>query len=227
MNYTVSEENYLKAIYHLQEAGGTVSTNALADKLSAKAASITDMMKKLSAKKLLHYKPYYGFTLSTEGKKAALFIIRRHRLWEFFLSQKLGFEWEEVHHLAEELEHVSSKKLIDRLDEFLGFPPFDPHGDPIPDSKGKLTPRSNLSLFLLPKNKPGVVCQVTNQSAEMLELLKHKNIGLGTKLEVKKHFPFDQSIELRIKRQTVTISEQLAKNIFVTYDENANGSLAK
>lgn len=219
MNYTTSEENYIKAIYHLQESGGTVSTNALAEKLDTKAASVTDMMKKLSAKKLLNYKPYYGFTLSSEGKKAALFIIRRHRLWEFFLSQKLGFEWEEVHGLAEELEHVSSKSLIDRLDEFLGFPPFDPHGDPIPDSKGRIAARNNLPLALLPKNKPGIVCQVTNQSAEMLELLKHKNIGIGTKLEVKKYFPFDQSIELKIKRQSITISEQLAKNIFVTYDE--------
>lgn len=221
MNYTVSEENYIKAIFHLQEKSGTVTTNALAEKLSTKAASVTDMMKKLSAKKLLHYKPYYGFTLSAEGKKAALFIIRRHRLWEYFLSQKLGFEWEEVHPLAEELEHVSSKKLIDRLDEFLGFPPFDPHGDPIPDSKGKLTVRSHLPLLLLPKNKPGIVCHVTNQSAEMLELLKHKDIGIGTRLEMKKHFPFDSSVDVKIKRQTVTISEQLAKNIFVTYDENA------
>ncbi|WP_240410006.1 metal-dependent transcriptional regulator [Flavisolibacter nicotianae] len=222
MNYSISEENYIKAIYHLQGESGTVTTNALAEKLSTKAASVTDMMKKLSAKKLLNYKPYYGFTLSTEGKKVALFIIRRHRLWEFFLSQKLGFDWEEVHQLAEELEHVSNKVLIDRLDEFLGFPPFDPHGDPIPDSKGRIASRNNLPLSLLPKNKPGIVCQVTNQSAEMLELLKHKSIGIGTKLEVRKHFPFDQSLELKIKKQIVTISEQLAKNIFVTYDENAN-----
>ena len=221
MNYTVSEENYIKAIYHLQEESGTVSTNALAEKLSTKAASVTDMMKKLSTKKLLHYKPYYGFTLSMEGRKAALFIIRRHRLWEYFLSQKLGFEWEEVHSIAEELEHVSSKKLIDRLDEYLGFPPYDPHGDPIPDQKGKIVTRNHLALFLLPKNKPGVVCHVTNQSAEMLELLKHKDIGIGTRLEVKKHFPFDHSLELKVKKQTVTISEQLAKNIFVTYDETS------
>lgn len=222
MNYSISEENYIKAIYHLQDESGTVTTNALAEKLSTKAASVTDMMKKLSAKKLLHYKPYYGFSLSPEGKKVALFIIRRHRLWELFLSQKLGFDWEEVHQLAEELEHVSNKVLIDRLDEFLGFPPFDPHGDPIPDSKGRIASRNNLPLSLLPKNKAGIVCQVTNQSAEMLELLKHKSIGIGTKLEVRKHFPFDQSLELRIKKQIVTISEQLAKNIFVTYDENAN-----
>jgi DtxR family Mn-dependent transcriptional regulator len=219
LNFSTSEENYLKAIYHLQEEDSTVSTNALAEKLSTKAASVTDMMKKLSAKGLLNYTPYYGFSLSADGKKIALFIIRRHRLWEFFLSQKLGFSWEEVHQLAEELEHVSSKKLIDRLDEFLDFPSYDPHGDPIPDSKGKLLPRNNLPLALLPKNTAAEVCQVTNQSAEMLELLKHKNIGIGTRLELKKHFPFDQSIELKIKTKTVTISEQLAKNIFVTYEQ--------
>ena len=218
MNFSTSEENYLKAIYHLQEEDSTVTTNALAEKLATKAASVTDMMKKLSAKGLLNYTPYYGFSLSTEGKKIALFVIRRHRLWEFFLSQKLGFSWGEVHQLAEELEHVSSKKLIDRLDEFLGFPPYDPHGDPIPDGKGKLAARENFPLVLLPINTVGEVCQVTNQSAEMLELLKHKNIGIGTRLEVKKHFPFDQSIELKIKTRTVTISEQLAKNIFVIHE---------
>ena len=216
MKFSVSEENYLKAIYHLQEMDGTVSTNALAEKLVTKAASVTDMMKKLSGKGLLNYTPYYGFSLSNEGKKSAIFIIRRHRLWEYFLSQKLGFNWEEVHQLAEELEHVSSKKLIDRLDEYLGFPSYDPHGDPIPDSKGKMSVRSHFPLTLLPKNKPAAVCQVTNQSPEMLELLKEKNIGIGTKLEVKKHFSFDQSIELKIKTKTVTISEQLAKNILVT-----------
>jgi DtxR family Mn-dependent transcriptional regulator len=219
LKFSASEENYIKAVYHLQQADGTVTTNEVAETLHTKAASVTDMMKKLSAKGLLDYTPYYGFSLSAEGKKAALFIIRRHRLWEFFLSQKLGFSWEEVHQLAEELEHVSSKKLIDRLDEFLGFPPYDPHGDPIPDNKGRIATRNNLPLALLPKNKAAEVCQVTNQSAEMLELLKHKNIGIGTRLELKKHFPFDQSIELKIKTKTVTISEQLAKNIFVSYEQ--------
>lgn len=218
LNFSTSEENYLKAIYHLQAEDGTVSTNALASTLNTKAASVTDMMKKLSAKELLNYTPYYGFSLSGEGKKIALFVIRRHRLWEFFLSQKLGFSWEEVHHLAEELEHVSSKKLIDRLDEYLGYPAYDPHGDPIPDSKGKLAQRSHVPLTELPKSISAEVCRVTNQSAEMLELLKHKNIGIGTRLEVKKHFPFDSSLELKLKTKTVTISEQLAKNIFVAYE---------
>jgi DtxR family Mn-dependent transcriptional regulator len=221
LNFTTSEENYLKAIFHLQEKEGTVSTNSLAEKLQTKPASVTDMMKKLNAKKLLHYKPYYGFSLSTEGKKIALFIVRRHRLWEYFLSEKLKFGWNEVHLLAEELEHVSSKQLIDRLDQYLGFPQFDPHGDPIPDNKGKIKNLNKVSLFELPSNQSAEVRQVTNQSKEMLEILEHKNIGIGTKLEVKKYFPFDHSIELKIKNATVTISEQLAKNIFVTYESGA------
>jgi DtxR family transcriptional regulator, Mn-dependent transcriptional regulator len=218
VNFTTSEENYLKAIFHLQEKEGTVSTNALADKLQTKPASVTDMMKKLNSKKLLHYKPYYGFSLSTEGKRIALFIIRRHRLWEFFLSEKLKFNWNEVHLLAEELEHVSSKQLIDRLDKYLGFPLFDPHGDPIPDHKGKMKNLNKVSLFELPFNQTSEVRQVTNQSREMLEILEHKNIGIGTKVEVKKHFHFDHSLELKVKNTTVTISEQLAKNIYVTYE---------
>ena len=215
MNYTTSEENYHKAIFHLQEEGDNVTTNALAEKLNTRAASVTDMMKKLSAKKLLHYKPYYGFSLSTEGKKTALSIIRRHRLWEYFLSEKLKFSWNEVHLLAEELEHVSSPELINRLDEFLGFPPFDPHGDPIPDKKGRIKEVNKRSLPEMPFHESAVVVQVTNQSPEMLELLQHKHIGIGTKLEVRKYFEFDHSFELKIRNNTITISEQLAKNIFV------------
>jgi len=218
VNFTTSEENYLKAIFHLQEKEGTVTTNALAEKLQTKPASVTDMMKKLNAKRLLHYKPYYGFSLSTEGKRIALFIIRRHRLWEYFLSEKLKFDWNEVHLLAEELEHVSSKQLIVRLDKYLGFPPFDPHGDPIPDNRGKIKNMNKVSVLELAFHQSAQVRQVTNHSKEMLEILEHKNITIGTKIEVKKHFHFDHSIELKIKNTTVTISEQLAKNIFVTYE---------
>lgn len=219
MNFTSSEENYLKAVYHLQADEDTVTTNALAQKLNTRPASVTDMMKKLDAKKMLHYTPYYGFHLTEQGKKAALNIIRRHRLWEVFLSQKLGFDWDEVHGLAEELEHVSSKKLIDKLDAYLGHPDFDPHGDPIPDSRGKMKADARMTLDKLPLNQTATVSRVANQSAEMLELLAHKNIRIGTRLEVKKLFPFDHSYEIRLKPSTlITISEQLAKNIFVMYE---------
>jgi DtxR family transcriptional regulator, Mn-dependent transcriptional regulator len=220
LNYSTSEENYIKAIFHLQEMDGTVTTNELAAELKAKPASITDMMKKLKTKKLVHYQAYHGFRLSTEGKKVALLIIRRHRLWEFFLAEKLKFSWEEVHAVAEDLEHVSSKKLIDKLDEFLGFPRFDPHGDPIPDSNGRIETSKQVSLQELPFNKAAVVCHVSDQSNEMLELLGHKKIGIGTKLEVKRKFSFDNSLEVKVRQQPpINISEQLSKNIFAKYDE--------
>src|SRR6476661_8574771 len=138
LNFSTSEENYIKAVFHLQGTQDVVTTNAVAEKLHTRPASVTDMMKKLKAKKLLHYQPYQGFRLSNEGKKVALDIIRRHRLWEYFLAEKLKFKWDEVHAVAEDLEHVSSKKLTDKLDEYLGYPKTDPHGDPIPDSSGKI-----------------------------------------------------------------------------------------
>ncbi|MGC4036966.1 MAG: metal-dependent transcriptional regulator [Chitinophagaceae bacterium] len=218
VNYSVSEENYIKAIFRLQGENETVTTNALAQELLTKPASVTDMMKKLKTKKLLHYQPYQGFRLNGEGKKVALGIIRRHRLWEYFLSEKLKFDWGEVHEVAEELEHVSSKKLIDKLDEYLGYPKFDPHGDPIPDVHGKMEDYNRISLVDLPFNVFAEVCHVGNQSSEMLELLRHKNISLGTRLETKRKFAFDNSIEIKIRQQSAfTISEQLAKNIFVKY----------
>ena len=218
LNFSTSEENYIKAIFHLQREDGTVTTNELARELKTKPASVTDMMKKLKAKKLLHYQPYQGFRLSTEGTKVALGIIRRHRLWEYFLAEKLKFTWDEVHEVAEHLEHVSSKKLIDKLDEFLGFPRVDPHGDPIPDQDGKIESSRQICLTELPMNKSATVSHVSDQSSGILELLKHKNIGIGTRLEVKKKFDFDNSMEIKTGRQPVfTISEQLAENIFVKY----------
>jgi DtxR family transcriptional regulator, Mn-dependent transcriptional regulator len=218
LNFSTSEENYIKAIFHLQKEEGIVTTNELARELSTRPASVTDMMKKLRTKKLLHYEAYQGFRLSNEGKKVALNIIRRHRLWEYFLAEKLKFTWDEVHEVAEDLEHVSNKKLIDKLDEFLGFPRVDPHGDPIPDQEGRIETSRQVCLRDLPLNKLATVSHVSDQSSGILELLKHKHIGIGTKLEVKKKFDFDQSMEIKMGRQPVfTISEQLAKNIFVKY----------
>ena len=216
MKYSSSKENYLKAIFHLQEEDGIVNTNALANELQTRAASVTDMLKKLKTQKLLLYEKYKGFKLSNEGKKVALQIIRKHRLWEYFLVEKLRFGWEEVHEMAEELEHISSKKLVDRLDEFLGFPKTDPHGDPIPDGSGKISMKQQVSLLDLPLNVSAEVSNISDQSTEMLELLKHKSISIGTKLEVKKRFAFDNSIELKLKNQpAITISENVAKKVFV------------
>ena len=216
LNYSTSEENYIKAIYRLQRQDSTVTTNELVHELKTKPASVTDMMKKLKAKKLLHYQPYQGFRLTQDGSKVALGIIRRHRLWEFFLAEKLNFTWDEVHAVAEDLEHVSSKKLIDKLDEFLGFPRVDPHGDPIPDANGKIEISKKILLAELPLNTAAFVSNVKDQSSSILELLEHKNISIGTRIEIKKKFDFDESMEIKIGRQPAfTISKQLAENIFV------------
>lgn len=219
LNFSASEENYVKTIYHLQRRDDTVTTNELAARLQTKPASITEMMKKLKVKKLVNYQPYQGFKLTAEGNKIALGIIRRHRLWEYFLAEKLKFNWDEVHDIAEDMEHVSSKKLIDKLDEFLGYPKFDPHGDPIPDAHGKLEAGKKICLADLQINKQAIISQVTNPSAELVELLKHQGISMGTKLEVKRRFDFDKSIEIKVsKLPVIIISEQLAKNIYVKYD---------
>jgi DtxR family Mn-dependent transcriptional regulator len=216
MSFSVTEENYIKAIFHLQQEDGTVSTNELAAELHTKPASVTDMLKKLKGKKLLTYERYKGVRLNTEGKKLALAIVRKHRLWEYFLVDTLQFGWDEVHEVAEELEHVSSKKLVEKLDAFLGYPKFDPHGDPIPDSHGKMVVQQQINLIDLTLNKMAEVSGVGSQSTELLELLKHKHIGIGTKLEVKRKFSFDHSIEIKIKNQNAfTISQQLAQALFV------------
>ncbi|HEX6333563.1 MAG TPA: metal-dependent transcriptional regulator [Flavisolibacter sp.] len=215
MNFSTTEENYIKAIFHLQSLEGTVTTNALAQKLQTRPASVTDMMKKLSAKKILNYKPYYGFTLSSEGKRIAITIIRRHRLWEFFLAEKLQFGWDEVHPLAEELEHVSSSKLIDKLDAYLGFPQFDPHGDPIPDSRGKMAVADHTRLTTLQLNQPAVVVRVSNQSKQMLDELAEKNITIGTSVEIRKRSDFDQALTVRVRNRNIVLTEQVAQHLLV------------
>lgn len=216
MNYSISEENYIKAIYHLQGEGETVTTNALAGELKTRPASVTDMLKKLKTKRLVNYQPYHGFRLSAEGKKTALGIIRRHRLWEYFLAEKLQFDWNEVHEVAEHLEHVSSRKLIDKLDEYLGFPKFDPHGDPIPDSLGRMERPGQTLLGDLEPQQTGEVIQVVDQSPELLELLSARRIGIGTRVELVRKFAFDGSIEIRVGRSTpFIISAQLAKTLYI------------
>jgi DtxR family transcriptional regulator, Mn-dependent transcriptional regulator len=218
LNFSTSEENYLKTIFHLQTKDDNVSTNELAERLQAKPASITDMMKKLKTRKLVNYQPYQGFRLTPEGKKVALSIIRRHRLWEYFLAEKLKFNWDEVHEVAEQLEHVSSKKLIDKLDEYLAFPKFDPHGDPIPDTNGKMETGKQISLSELPINKSARISFVANQSELLLEHLNEKKINIGASVVVKRKFDYDDSLEIKLDNKLqLTISNQLAKNIFVKY----------
>ena len=217
LNFSASEENYLKTIFHLQTKEDNVSTNELAEKLQAKPASITDMMKKLKTRKLVNYQPYQGFRLTPEGKKVALSIIRRHRLWEYFLAEKLKFNWDEVHEIAEQMEHVSSKKLIDKLDEYLGYPKFDPHGDPIPDTNGKMETGKQVNLSELAVDKPAKVCFIANQTELLMEHLDQKKINIGASIVVQRKFSYDDSLEIKLDNKLLTISGQLAKTIFVKH----------
>lgn len=216
MNLTNAEENYIKAIFKLQDGTSVVSTNAIAYDLDTKPASVTDMAKKLKEKKLIDYEKYQGITLTAEGRRFALQIVRRHRLWECFLVDKLSFSWDEVHEIAEELEHVKSEKLVNRLSEFLGNPTTDPHGDPIPDAQGKMSKTKQLVSLDKATSKRLEVAGVSDQSSSLLEFLKAKGIRLGTQIEIIERYDFDNSVEIKIKNQSAfTISEQVSKTIMV------------
>lgn len=218
MKLTAIEENYLKNIYKLQTETTRVSTNSLAAAIATTAASVTDMLKKLKQKKLLDYKKYYGFKLNITGQKAALKIIRKHRLWEYFLVNKLGMQWEKIHEVAEELEHVSDDELIERLDAYLEYPTLDPHGDPIPNAKGEIPVLIQIPLSELKRNRKAVVSSVSNQSVQMLEMLNYLGIQIGEALTVLKSFELDGSLLIKIgKKKECLISGSAAQNIFV-YD---------
>src|ERR1700709_788933 len=169
---TFTEENYLKAIYHLSLQSTSVSTNQIAAALNTKAASVTDMLKKLAEKELINYTKYQGVTLTAPGEKIAINIIRKHRLWEYFLVEKLNFKWDEVHDVAEELEHISSKELVNRLDEFMGNPKYDPHGDPIPDSNGLFKSHELKPVAALAVNENGIISGVRDHTTSFLQYLE-------------------------------------------------------
>lgn len=214
---THSEENYLKAIWKLNESGmQDVSTNAIAAEVKTRAASVTDMLKKLADKKLIQYQKYQGVRLTAEGRRVALNIVRKHRLWEVFLVDKLGYRWDEVHEIAEQLEHILSDNLTDRLDKFLDFPKFDPHGDPIPDKSGKLADAASVSLSLLKPGQTGIMTGVSEHSAVFLRYLDENSIGLGSTIHVDHMNEFDQSLKIKVNGKVSTmISQHAAKNILV------------
>lgn len=217
MKFSVSEENYIKSIYHLQVQHQRVNATMLAAMVNTKAASVTDMLKKLQKKTLVDYEPYKSFVLTEAGNKLALTIVRKHRLWEYFLVNKLGFAWDEVHDIAEELEHIGSIELVKRLDEFLEFPSFDPHGDPIPNSRGKMTNLKRSNLLEISLKKTAIVSYIQDQSPTMLDLLKHYQIAIGSKIKITRRFEFDGSVEIKIdKLPDAVLSSQVAKNIYCT-----------
>ncbi len=213
---TYSEENYLKVIYHLsqfQKKG--VTTNAIARMLETKASSVTDMVKKLADKSLIEYQKYQGVTLSSAGLMAAKMIVRKHRLWEVFLVEKLDFSWDEVHELAEELEHINSEKLIDRLDEFLGHPTEDPHGDPIPNAKGEIKKIEKKLLSEVRVNQRCICVGVRETSSEFLKYLNKQQIALGSEFEILGKESFDDSITVAVNGNTMTFSSKIASNLYV------------
>ena len=213
---TISEENYLKVIYHLSQVSPKgVNTNAIAGMLETKASSVTDMMKKLSEKDLVIYKKYQGVTLTEEGFLSAKMIVRKHRLWEVFLVEKLGFAWDEVHEIAEELEHIKSEVLINKLDFFLGFPEYDPHGDPIPNEDGVIKKINKMLLSEAKIDQLYVCVGVKDSSSEFLKYLDKQKIALGTKIKVLEKEAFDNTLTVELNGQKISISHKIAVNIFI------------
>ncbi|MCM4150044.1 metal-dependent transcriptional regulator [Arenibacter sp. N53] len=213
---TRSEENYIKTIFHLGRQGTQdVATNAIAELMETKPSSVTDMIKKLSEKDLVNYKRYQGVSLTSLGNKTALSIIRKHRLWEVFLVEKLDFSWDEVHEVAEQLEHIKSDKLIDSLDRLLAFPKFDPHGDPIPDKNGGFKERDRDLLSEVPIRTVGVCVGVKDSSATFLKFLDKNGIALGNQIKVMEREEFDGSLNIEIDGRNMQISHVIASNLYI------------
>ncbi len=211
-----TEENYLKAIYKISEKDKKpAGTNAIAAEMDTSAASVTDMLKRLAEKGLINYQKYKGVSLSSKGSKVATNLIRKHRLWESFLVEKLNFTWDKVHDIAEQMEHIKSDDLVNRLDEFLDFPKFDPHGDPIPNAEGKFTLRVQILLSLLRKDDKAKVIGVRESDNDFLRYLNDKCIHLGTELLIQEKNDYDKSMSVLIEGQLITLTEKVTKQIYV------------
>ncbi|MBD1384461.1 metal-dependent transcriptional regulator [Mucilaginibacter rigui] len=213
--YTLAEENYLKAIFKLSQITENVSTNQIAAELATKASSVTDMLRKLAEKLLINYTRYQGVSLTQTGEKVAINIIRRHRLWEYFLVEKLHFKWDEVHDMAEEMEHISSNELIDRLDEFMGFPSRDPHGDPIPDSKGNFKKNDLKPISVVGVNTCGIISGVKDHSTAFLQYLEKHGLIIGKKITVKEIITYDNAVILQMENKDIQISRDVAINLLI------------
>jgi DtxR family Mn-dependent transcriptional regulator len=214
---SLAEENYLKAIYKLHEkSGAMVSTSALADTLQINAASVTDFIKKMAGKKLISYEKSKGVRLTEQGRSIALNIIRKHRLWEVWLVNKLGFKWDEVHEIAEQLEHVISDELIEQLDKHLGYPKADPHGDLIPDAKGRFAKMSSKPLLDCAVADKVKFTGVAEHSNSFLQFLTKSNLKLGDEILVESIEEFDNSFHVKVNRkERKTLSKEVVKNLLV------------
>ena len=218
MEISLTEENYIKAIFSINQSnpGKGASTNQLSEHLSNKAASVTDMLKRLALKKLIHYEKYKNVTLSNKGEKLAIHIVRKHRLWEVFLTEKLKFKWDEVHDIAEQLEHIKSDELIARLDVYLGKPRFDPHGDPIPDSNGQLNPIKAKPLNQFKTKGSFVFMGVAEHSKSFLQYLSSLNLSIGDSIKIEEINSFDNTLKVKINHKNACFfSERVSNNILV------------
>ena len=213
---TFVEENYLKAILSLSLQGEElVSTNSIAAEMNTSAASVSDMLKKLKEKKLIIYKKYKGVSLNKQGKSIAVNILRKHRLWETFLVKKLDFNWDEVHDVAEQLEHIKSEELIDKLDSFLNYPKFDPHGEVIPTKEGTIPQTDRVLLSEIEENTNGIVLGVTLDETSFLQYLNKLKIEIGTKIQIFDRIDFDKSVNISINNKKQNISNELAKHLLI------------
>ena len=217
MELTVAEENYLKAIYHLSDGGKkSVSTNDIASEMKNKPASVSDMLRKLGEKEVIEYRKYYGLQITESGKRYALQTIRKHRLWEVFLVEKLNFAWDEVHEVAEQLEHIHSPLLIQRLDAYLNYPKFDPHGDPIPDEFGDVRSRPRVQINEMEINQTGQIVAVEDSSAAFLRYLDKVGAYIGARIKILDKVEFDGSVEILVdQKKTIFMSKDVASNILV------------
>lgn len=219
MSLSTAEENYLKAIFHLtlESRQSETGTNKVADFLNVSPSSVNSMVKKLRTKGLVGYQRYGKLHLSDSGEKLALEMIRRHRLWETFLYKHLNFGWDEIHEVAEELEHINSEKLIKELEAFLGFPKLDPHGDAIPRSDQKYEPADKLTLQQV---KEGVSCRIVavrDNSVAFLQYVSKLGLELSSQIEIVERRSFDQSLLIRIgQEKEVNVSEKFASNVYVS-----------
>lgn len=214
---SLTEENYLKAIYNLnQSTEKKASTNEIAKQMQTKASSVTDMLKRLNEKKLVDYEKYKTAKITKKGEKVAISIIRKHRLWEYFLVENLNFGWDKVHDIAEQLEHIESEELTNKLEEFLGFPKFDPHGDPIPNKQGVFPSRDNQKLSEVNAETIVIITGVEDHSTSFLHFLNEMEIELGTELSIRTKNEFDNSIiVINQQQQKFTLSHKVASNLYI------------
>ncbi len=214
---SVTEENYLKAIYKICEKEEKGASNkAISTRMDTSAASVTDMLKRLAKKELIHYEKHSGVTLTREGRAIATHLVRKHRLWEVFLADKLNFSWDEIHPMAEELEHINSEELINRLEKFLGYPKFDPHGDPIPDEEGRITTRQQMLLSKLEMGEKGTIVGVQEHSATFLQYLDRLGLTLDSQVTLVEKFEYDQSVKIKLNGMLdLLLSDKVSNNIFI------------